>query len=66
MADRSVKSTSINIGKKKIKKVRVKQPDPTTEEIDAFGSDINIKLMTPSISIDRDHEGQAIRIEDFK
>ncbi|UWX11285.1 CRPV-176 [Crowpox virus] len=66
MADRSVKSNNISIAKKKIKKVRVKQPDPTTEEIDTFGSDINIKLMTPSISIDRDHEGQAIRIDDFK
>ncbi|ARE67657.1 SWPV1-129 [Shearwaterpox virus] len=65
MADRSVKSTS-SITKKRIKKIRVKQPDPTTEEIDTFGSDINIKLMTPSISIDRDYDTQTIHIEDFK
>ncbi|QRI42858.1 hypothetical protein [Mudlarkpox virus] len=66
MADRGVKSNSSNITKKRIKKVRIKQPDPTTEEIDAFGADINIKLITPSISIDRDHETQTIHIDDFK
>ncbi|AUD40217.1 hypothetical protein fgpv_115 [Flamingopox virus FGPVKD09] len=65
MADRNVKSSN-NVTKKRIKKVRIKQPDPTTEEIDTYGSDINVKLIQPNISIDQDDgEIQTIHIDDF-
>ncbi|AAF44457.1 hypothetical protein FPV113 [Fowlpox virus] len=65
MADRNVKSSN-NLTKKRIKKVRIKQPDPTTEEIDTYGADINVKLIQPNISIEQDDgEIQTIHIDDF-
>lgn len=50
MDNKPVKQSSNT--RKKIKKVILKQPDPTTEEIDAYGSDLTIQLVKPSISID--------------
>ncbi|ALA62457.1 hypothetical protein [Turkeypox virus] len=66
MADRNTKVNRDTMNKKRIRKVRVHKPDPTTEEIDTFGEDINSKLVTPNVNIDRSDDIQSIHIDNFK